>query len=127
MAARLTERRRVREEALRGVKRFSPGTSPPKFLDYYSLKNMFYYVYVLYSLKDKKLYVGFTNNLKRRIEEHNKGLAKSTKYRQPLELVCFEAYRNRKDAMRREKFLKSGWGRNYLKKVLQSYFQELER
>ncbi len=67
---------------------------------------MFYFVYVLLSLKDKQLYTGFTDNLKRRINEHNKGLVESTRNRRPLDLIYFEGYKDRKSALKREEFLK---------------------
>ncbi len=51
-----------------------------------------YYVYVLKSIKDGKRYIGFTDNLERRISEHNYGKVKSTKNRRPLELIYFEEY-----------------------------------
>jgi len=85
---------------------------------------MFHYVYVLLSKKDKELYIGFTDNFKRRLMEHNKGNNESTKNRQPLELIYSECYKNKKDAMQREKYLKTGWGRNYLRKILSNYFNE---
>ena len=65
-----------------------------------------YYVYLLKSKKDNKLYIGFTNDLRKRIIEHNKGLNKSTKYRKPLLLIYYEAYFSLKDAQIREKKLK---------------------
>jgi len=65
-----------------------------------------YYLYLLKSKKDKRLYIGFTNNLKRRLKQHNRGEVISTKGRRPLELVYYEAYSSKKDAMKREKNLK---------------------
>ncbi|MBL7130633.1 MAG: GIY-YIG nuclease family protein [Candidatus Omnitrophica bacterium] len=65
-----------------------------------------FYVYLLKSNKDNELYIGFTNNLKRRVKEHNNGLVSSTKSRKPLELIYFEAYKSEKDARLREKNLK---------------------
>jgi len=62
-----------------------------------------YYVYILKSKKDGKLYIGSTNNLWRRIKEHNYGLLKSTKSRLPFEIVYYEAYKSEKDARKREK------------------------
>jgi len=67
-----------------------------------------YYVYILRSFKDKKLYIGQTSNLERRIAEHNLGICKSTKSRIPFELEHFEIFNTRSEAMRREKELKSG-------------------
>jgi len=65
-----------------------------------------FYVYILKSLKDEKLYIGFTEDLKKRFIEHNKGLVNSTKVRRPFELVYYEAYKNRQDAKQRESRLK---------------------
>ncbi|MFA5083856.1 MAG: GIY-YIG nuclease family protein [Candidatus Paceibacterota bacterium] len=82
---------------------------------------MFYFVYVLLSHKDKGLYTGFTDNLERRIKEHNQGLVESTKNRTPLELIYFEGYKDKRTALKREKYLKTGWGRNYLNKITDNY------
>jgi putative endonuclease len=65
-----------------------------------------YYVYILKSKKDHNFYIGSTNDLKRRLYEHNSGLVFSTKSRRPLELVYYEAYRAEGDARKREKKLK---------------------
>jgi putative endonuclease len=77
-----------------------------------------YYVYVLYSLKDKGLYIGFTTDLKRRLIEHAKGLSKATKLRRPFLLIHYEYFINKADAKVREKFLKSVFGREQLKQAL---------
>ena len=74
-----------------------------------------FYVYVLKSLKDRKLYTGFTRNVKRRVEAHNSGMNKSTRFRVPLVLVYTESYLDEKEARLRERFLKSGKGRKFLK------------
>ncbi len=76
---------------------------------------MFYYTYVLISGKDKKFYVGWTDNLEERINAHNKGLVESTKYRRPLELIYCEACQNKEKAVKREKYFKTGFGRRFLK------------
>ena len=76
--------------------------------------NMFY-TYVLKSNKDEKLYVGFTKDLKNRINEHNKGLVPATKSRRPLLLMYYEACLNENKAIKREKYFKTGFGRRYLK------------
>jgi putative endonuclease len=60
-------------------------------------------------------YTGYTSNLKKRIEEHNMGLTISTKNRRPLDLVYFEGCRNINDAMKREKYLKTTYGKRYIK------------
>lgn len=67
---------------------------------------MMYYVYVLKSKKDDNLYIGLTNNIERRIKEHNSGLVYSTKSRKPFSLVYYEAYNSRNDAIKRELNLK---------------------
>ena len=79
------------------------------------------FVYILHSEKDGKLYIGFTNNISRRIEEHNLGRVPATKGRRPLVLVHLEDYLDRKQAAEREKFLKSGQGREFLKDFLNIY------
>ena len=65
-----------------------------------------YYVYIIKSIKDKQLYIGYTNNLPRRIKEHNSKLNTSTKSRTPFKLVYYEAYHNQQDAIKRESNLK---------------------
>jgi len=81
-----------------------------------------YYTYVLQSQKDKKLYTGFTENLKLRFKQHQRGLVESTKNRRPLALIYYESCLNRKDATKREKYLKTTYGKRYLKNRLKSYF-----
>jgi len=83
---------------------------------------MFFYVYMLQSKKFEALYVGYTVNLKERLEKHNKGLVISTRPYLPWELVHYEAYRNRDDARRREKYLKTNQGARLLKRMLKEYF-----
>lgn len=85
-----------------------------------SIKN-FYYVYVLISKKDNKFYVGYTNNLKSRFEQHSKGQVDSTKNRRPLELIYYESCLDKNDASHREKYLKTYLGRHFLKNRLKSY------
>lgn len=65
-----------------------------------------FYVYILKSLADRKLYIGSTDDLRRRLSEHNKGLSKSTKFRRPFELRYYEAFANERDARHREFSLK---------------------
>jgi putative endonuclease len=84
-----------------------------------------YYTYTLLSLKDKKLYNGFSTDLKERIAAHNRGEVKSTASRRPLKLIHYECFINEKDARAREVFLKSGFGRSNLKKALQRTIEEL--
>ena len=80
-----------------------------------------YYVYVLKSGKDNFFYVGYTKDLKVRIEEHKTGRVNSTKDRLPMELVYYEACLNSKDATKREKYLKTSWGKRYIKNRLENY------
>ena len=80
-----------------------------------------YYTYVLQSEKDGKFYVGFTNDLKQRFEQHQKGQVDSTKNRRPFKLIYYEACIDRNDATNREKYFKSYNGRMFLKKRLKSY------
>ncbi len=75
-----------------------------------------FYVYILQSLKDNKLYIGYSSNLKKRFVEHRRGIVSSTKNRRPIVLIYYEAYRSEKDARIREKFLKTGKGREFIKK-----------
>lgn len=65
-----------------------------------------YYVYVLKSQKEQRLYIGFTTNLKNRFEQHNNKLVKSTKYYAPWELIYYEAFKDRSQAKLRESKLK---------------------
>ena len=67
-----------------------------------------FFVYILKSIKDGKLYFGSTNNINRRFREHNSGLVASTKYRRPFKLVYFEGYVSEEDARHRENNLKLG-------------------
>lgn len=76
-------------------------------------------------MKDEGWYIGYTSDLKKRIQEHNRGENKSTSYRGDLRLIYYEAYLHKMDAMGRERFLKSGSGRRFLKKQLAHYLQAL--
>ena len=79
------------------------------------------YVYVLRSLKDDEFYVGLTRDLPLRLQQHNKGLVTSTKKRTPFELVYWEGCLAESDAAQREKYLKSAWGKRYIKTRLRRY------
>jgi putative endonuclease len=85
---------------------------------------MLWYVYILESLKDHNLYVGLTNNLKNRIKQHNNRKVFSTKNRVPFKVIFCEVHCNKYDAAKREQFLKSGWGKNWIRKTLNNYFRE---
>ncbi len=74
-------------------------------------------VYILYSHKDRQLYVGQTNDLKRRLTRHNNGHVDATKYRRPLTCIHSESFDTRTEAMAREKFLKSLWSARFKKKL----------
>lgn len=78
----------------------------------------FFYTYVLRSEKDGKLYTGWTKDLIRRVKEHNEGLGISTEFRRPFELIYYEACLSEKAAIKREKQLKTGFGRAYIKRRL---------
>jgi putative endonuclease len=80
-----------------------------------------YYVYLLKSMKDGNNYVGYTNDLKSRLSTHKKGGVKSTRDRLPIELIYYEACLNQQDATKREKYLKSSWGKRYIKNRLANY------
>jgi putative endonuclease len=74
-----------------------------------------FYVYVIYSSKFNKYYTGFTQNIEQRLKEHNRGKTKSTKAFVPWELLFFEPYETRNEARQKEKYYKSGVGREKLK------------
>ncbi|OHA61921.1 MAG: hypothetical protein A2117_01045 [Candidatus Wildermuthbacteria bacterium GWA2_46_15] len=84
-----------------------------------------WYVYILKSQKNKRLYTGITNDLKRRFSEHNSNRGgKYTSRNAPFKLIFYEAYSNKRDAAEAEKFFKSGYGREVLKKdKLKHYFE----
>jgi putative endonuclease len=81
----------------------------------------YYYTYVLLSEKDEKFYTGYTADIERRFEEHQKGKVFSTKDRRPLKLIYFEACLNQNDATHREKYLKSFHGKMFIRNRLKSY------
>ena len=83
---------------------------------------MYFYVYVLLSEKDRNFYTGYTDNIQARFKLHNNGKVISTKNRRPLKLIYWEGCLNQQDATRREKYLKSGNGKIYLKNRLRNYF-----
>jgi len=83
-----------------------------------------FYVYILQSLKDKKLYTGFAKDLEKRLKRHNKGLVKATKYRKPLKLIYYEACLNKRDSLKREIYLKTAWGKRYIKNRIAGYLKK---
>ena len=83
------------------------------------------YVYILLSERDGRFYTGSTNNLERRLKEHFGGKSKSTKDRRPLKLIYYEASINEEDARNREKYLKSGMGKKYLRNRMKIFLENL--
>ena len=78
-----------------------------------------FYTYVLYSPKSKRLYVGYTEDLKQRLNEHNEGIGGNySNKNKPFKLVFYEAFLAKEDAIKQEKFYKSGYGREVLKDKL---------
>lgn len=84
-----------------------------------------FYVYVLLSQKDRNFYVGYTEDLAKRMDEHGTGLVISTRNRRPMQLVYYEGSINKKDAMHREKYLKTTWGKRYLKNRLKYFISNI--
>lgn len=85
---------------------------------------MAYFVYILLSQKDHKLYVGCTENLELRLKRHNDGGVNSTKNRRPFSLIYNEEIEDKATAFNRERFLKSLWGSRFKKKVLAEYLEQ---
>ena len=85
-----------------------------------------FYTYVIESQKSGYWYTGSTNNLRKRFNQHNKGLSTWTKQRGPWKLIYYEACLNEEDAKAREKYLKSGMGKRYLKTRLKRFLSRLE-
>ena len=86
----------------------------------------FYYIYILQSEKDGKTYTGYTSNLLLRFEAHQAGEVPSTKYRRPFKLIYFEGCLTQADAVKREKYLKSNYGKLFLGNRLKAYFTDQE-
>ena len=82
-----------------------------------------FYVYVLQSKSDAGWYIGYSTDLRRRLKQHQEGKSFATSYRGPWRLIYYEAYLEEADALGREKFLKSGGGRGFLKNQLQHYLK----
>src|SRR3989344_5860125 len=86
-----------------------------------------FFVYVLFSIKDKKFYVGFTHNLDQRLKEHFSGNVDSTRSRRPFQLIHYEYFVSENDAIRREVYLKGGNGKSALKIQLKEMLRELRK
>jgi len=84
-----------------------------------------HYVYLLF-LGNKKIYTGITDDLKRRFSEHSEGRVLSTKNRRPLKLIHYEAYLLKEDALRREEYLKTTYGKRDIKRQLSSLLKLLK-
>jgi putative endonuclease len=84
-----------------------------------------HYVYILLSKKDYKFYIGFTSDLKRRLQEHHNGKSQSTKSRSPLQLIYYEAHLVKGDAQRREKYFKTSKGKSTIKLMLRESLSEV--
>jgi putative endonuclease len=83
-----------------------------------------HYVYVLRSGKDAGFYIGYSANLRKRVNEHLTGRSFATSSRRPWRLIYYEAYLNQADALGRERYLKSGSGRRFLKAQLRHYLEK---
>ncbi len=77
-----------------------------------------WYTYALQSIKDKHLYIGISENPEKRLIGHNSGMTKSTKYRRPFKIIYKEACKNRAEARKREKYFKSGFGKEFLHNIM---------
>lgn len=84
----------------------------------------FHYVYILQSSKTSDWYTGCTADLRKRLTEHNEGKSMYTKSRGPYDLIYYEASLNKTDAFARERYLKSGMGKRYVKNRLKEQFKE---
>jgi len=89
------------------------------------LYKFMFYVYFVF-LNDNKIYKGITNNLKRRINEHELGKVASTKNKRPIKLIYYEAYLFKEDALRREKYLKTTYGRRDIKRQLSYLLKKIK-
>ena len=83
-----------------------------------------FYVYVLQSDSDSGLYIGFTTDLRKWLAQHRRGDSFATSYRGPWKLIYYEAYLNREDAEGRERYLKSGAGRRFLRAQLKHHLKQ---
>ncbi|PIR87799.1 MAG: excinuclease ABC subunit C [Candidatus Harrisonbacteria bacterium CG10_big_fil_rev_8_21_14_0_10_45_28] len=86
-----------------------------------------YTVYILYSRKDKGLYVGCTNGFQERRKKHDAGYVKSTKHRRPLVVIYTEKFKDAATAFKRERFLKSLWGAREKKKIVKNFLAQSEQ
>jgi putative endonuclease len=83
-----------------------------------------FYVYLLHSIADDGFYIGYTTNLRRRLVEHKQGASFATRHRGPWKLIYYEAYADQCDAQGRERYLKSGGARRFLRTQLRHYLEK---
>ena len=86
-----------------------------------------FYVYVVHSIADNGFYIGYSTDLKKRLAQHKQGAAIATRHRGPWKLIYYEAYIEQADAKGRERYLKSGGGRRFLRHQLQNYLHRFGR
>lgn len=86
--------------------------------------SQFYFTYVLLSEKDSMFYTGYTHDLHIRLIQHNSGYVQSTYNRRPLKLIYYEACLSQVDALNRERYLKSGMGKRYIRNRIKNFFVE---
>ena len=86
---------------------------------------IFHYVYVLFSEKDHKLYMGYSTDVYHRLEKHNSGLNTSTASRRPFRLIYYEAHLLKSDALRRESYFKTTSGKRTLHIILKQTLEDL--
>jgi len=86
-----------------------------------------FYVYILQSEVDSKLYIGMTEDLKRRLSEHNSGRSAYTKKYLPWNIIYYESHTNQKDVIRRERYLKTTQGHRAIRNMLREYFSSQQQ
>lgn len=85
------------------------------------VRDTFYYVYLLQSLKSDMWYTGYSHDLRNRFRQHQENKSTYTKGRGPFRLIYYEACLNEQDAIARERYLKSGMGKRYLKNRMKRF------
>ncbi|MEW5798072.1 MAG: GIY-YIG nuclease family protein [Bacteroidota bacterium] len=83
-----------------------------------------YWVYILYSRSFHQTYIGHTNEVSQRFYRHNRGFVLSTKRYRPWEMIYTEEFTSRSEAMKREKYFKSGVGREEVKRIVEQYLRQ---
>ena len=86
-----------------------------------------HYAYILLSLKDHQLYIGYSTDVFRRLEEHNRGYNSSTEYRRPLKMIYYEMHLSKNDAVRRERYFKTSKGKATLRQMLRTTLLEMSK